>query len=701
MRPERRTRRLLALVVCATLGVTGIGIISSGFQASAVEIAPLPASGTVTVSGHGYGHGHGMSQYGARGAAIQGVTAARILAFYYPGTTLVTLPATTIRVGLSVAGTYTTVGGATKVTGYTGALTASTRYRLVPSGTGFQLQFLSGTAWKAVAGAPVLAARADFSGAAGYVRLYRSDGTSADYRGSVGAVRNGSGRITVNRLALDSYVKGVVPRELPSYWESAALQAQAIAARSYARNAVESHGSQQYDICDTEQCQVYGGLARYKSDGVRLFGEETSTNAAVAATANRVLQLNRATIFAQFSASSGGWTTDGGRSYLRAQADPYDNVASGDPYLNWTRTVRVADIARYYSLRTVTQIEITTRDGHGEWGGRVLAGYVNGIDGSGKTQHISTTGLKLQAAMGLPHNWFSIRIERTLGASTISPTSSSVAMFFRDLANQLQARTYVNGVGWQAPQNLGTPVGGFTWDPDAATWRDGHMDVAVRDATSHLAIRSYVPGTGWLPWRTYPQTMLSSPAAVSPTPNSLYVVYLGSGHTLWTTNWASGQGWTPARKIPGVANAASGPDAMAAVETTKDITIVYRGTDNRLWTVTRGTGSGWRTPAVVNPTRALPAAAAAVDPSVSNTGAGAPSVYYTAKNGVVYHAAYDVRSHAWSPWYAVPGSTSITGAPDVSNEGTGHVDVVAGSTGVLNRTSWTPATSWSRWAELR
>ena len=48
----------------------------------------MPASGTLALTGHGYGHGHGMSQYGAQGAALKGLTYSQILAFYYPGTTL-------------------------------------------------------------------------------------------------------------------------------------------------------------------------------------------------------------------------------------------------------------------------------------------------------------------------------------------------------------------------------------------------------------------------------------------------------------------------------------------------------------------------------------------------------------------------------------------------------------------------------------
>ena len=48
----------------------------------------MPADGVLRLTGHGYGHGHGMSQYGAQGAALQGLTYQQILAFYYPGTTL-------------------------------------------------------------------------------------------------------------------------------------------------------------------------------------------------------------------------------------------------------------------------------------------------------------------------------------------------------------------------------------------------------------------------------------------------------------------------------------------------------------------------------------------------------------------------------------------------------------------------------------
>ena len=54
--------------------------------ASAGDDEPIPEPAVITVDGRGYGHGRGMSQYGAEGAARQGLNHGQILEFYYPGT---------------------------------------------------------------------------------------------------------------------------------------------------------------------------------------------------------------------------------------------------------------------------------------------------------------------------------------------------------------------------------------------------------------------------------------------------------------------------------------------------------------------------------------------------------------------------------------------------------------------------------------
>jgi peptidoglycan hydrolase-like amidase len=368
----------------------------------------------ITVIMRGNGHGHGMSQYGARGAAIAGKTYAQIAAFYYPGTTLKTLPHTIIRVQVSGTGPSVQVAPAKDLvlTGVKGVLPTAgvARYRLLANATtGTQLQVLktgTGAVWTTIY--PSLPNRAEFHRTSfASVRVYFTDGTSTDYSGYVRGVRTsatgvGSGLITVNRPSLENYTAGVVPREMPASWQRAAVDAQAVAARSYGEYAIEHPQSAEYDICDTTSCQVYGGVAEYDKAG------RVSTNyfpAAAKDTDGKVLQYRGATIFAQFSASDGGWTVDGGQPYLVAKADPYDAAASGDPYLYYKHTVTTASVASHYALKKITKIEITVRDNHGADGGRALAGFVTGTNAKGASVRLATTGAALSSAVGSGTTW--------------------------------------------------------------------------------------------------------------------------------------------------------------------------------------------------------------------------------------------------------------------------------------------------------
>ena len=76
-------------------------------------------------------------------------------------------------------------------------------------------------------------------------------------------------------------------------------------------------------------------------------------------------------MFAQYSASNGGATVDGGEPYLVGRNDPYDTAASGDPYLNENERVRAASLARTFGLKSVNSVQVTKRDGNGPWGGRI------------------------------------------------------------------------------------------------------------------------------------------------------------------------------------------------------------------------------------------------------------------------------------------------------------------------------------------
>jgi hypothetical protein len=149
---------------------------------------------------------------------------------------------------------------------------------------------------------------------------------------------------------------------------------------------------------------VYGGYAYLDAAGRAVWHDDTT---GVQDTSMLVVRYRGAAIFAQFSASNGGWSTDGGQPYLVARADPYDTAArSGDPYLAMTHTVSLASLARYYGLTKISKI-VTATDGHGTWGGRTTGATVYGLR-AGKAVQVRTTGFGLADALGAWTDWYRV-----------------------------------------------------------------------------------------------------------------------------------------------------------------------------------------------------------------------------------------------------------------------------------------------------
>jgi SpoIID/LytB domain protein len=196
---------------------------------------------------------------------------------------------------------------------------------------------------------------------------------------------------------LESYLRGVVPRETFPSWHQAALEAQAIAARTYAAWDRSTPSSKLYQICDTTSCQVYGGFS----------AEYASTDTAIAATRFSV-RLDGAgkPAFTQFSSSNGGWTVAGSQPYLVAKADPYDGW-SGNKVGTWHDVPLTAgNVERNYpAIGSLTKISIDTRDGHGDLGGRVLKMTLTGTGGS-----VQTTGEDFRLRVGLRSSWFVLKV---------------------------------------------------------------------------------------------------------------------------------------------------------------------------------------------------------------------------------------------------------------------------------------------------
>ena len=387
-------------------GVTAGLVVAVSLPAGAVEVNQSYAvARTVVLSGHGFGHGHGMSQYGAQGAAKQGLTYKQIIDFYYPSTTWSQVTGK-VRVLISADTTADVVVAAVpglRLRDIDGAKTYTLptpkgvkRWRIaVGAGNKSVVDYLTGSwhRWKP-GGRAALAGDGQF-GAPTPMTLFTPAGARS-YRGSLRSaspVKGGKARDTVNVLSMDDYVRGVIPREMPASWQPEAVKAQAVAARTYATWSRDQFPTRYYQICDTSYCQVYGGAG----------AEDPRSNAAVTATANQILTFDGKPAFAQFSSSSGGWTSAGSVPYLAAKADPYDDY-DGNPVHAWSTEVGAAKIERAYpGVGTLKGIDVTRRDGNGDWKGRVWTLVLEGTKND-----VTVSGDAFRARFGLRSSWFTV-----------------------------------------------------------------------------------------------------------------------------------------------------------------------------------------------------------------------------------------------------------------------------------------------------
>ena len=379
----------------------GLGIalvVAAAPPASADQVAGAPDVAAYTVTGYGYGHGHGMSQYGAQGAAKQGLTWKQIVGFYYPGTrlgrshgplkVLITADKRDVVVDARDGLRLTRLAGS-KTYRLDRVRPRATRWQILPKGPKSVISFRAPgragwTRWTAFPGA------AEFTAGGHKPLTWRLPGHgAAQYRGALRSVE----KHTVNVLSLDSYVRGVVPREVPAEWPAEAVRAQAVAARTYAAFERASATSY-YDICDTESCQVYGGVG----------DEHPAATAAVRATRGRVVTYQGAPAFTQFSSSNGGYSTAGSQPYLVAQADPYE-AASDNPNDPWTATLTRERIEKTWPEVGTLASLVFTRDGLGDhFGGRVTSVTLSGTQG----QVVKVSGDDFRFRLGLRSTWFQL-----------------------------------------------------------------------------------------------------------------------------------------------------------------------------------------------------------------------------------------------------------------------------------------------------
>ena len=121
-----------------------------------------------------------------------------------------------------------------------------------------------------------------------------------EYRGQLQIIHNYSLNtlVPVNIVPLDAYLLGVIASEMPTGFPLNALRAQAVLARTYALKHIGKHKSYGFDLCDSQNCQVYGGV----------LAESEGGNEAVISTLGKILQYEGKPIESVFSANTGGMT---------------------------------------------------------------------------------------------------------------------------------------------------------------------------------------------------------------------------------------------------------------------------------------------------------------------------------------------------------------------------------------------------------
>ena len=188
--------------------------------------------------------------------------------------------------------------------------------------------------------------------------LCSASGAITHYRGDIEVHATPSGTRVVNAVGVEAYLRGVVPRESPSYWGDGgggaginALKAQAVAARSYALKENRGGNAGYHGVagtCDTASCQVYGGAGTRASatSGFRAL-EDHRTDRAISETAGEVrVWPGGELVLTEFSASNGPRTAGG---QFPPVDDPWDDHPD-NPLHRWTRIIDADRLAEAYGL---------------------------------------------------------------------------------------------------------------------------------------------------------------------------------------------------------------------------------------------------------------------------------------------------------------------------------------------------------------
>ncbi len=408
----------------------------------------LPQS--FTFQGSGLGHGVGMSQFGARGQALEGVNAIDILQYYYKDISVDDVrDDKNLRVNIGHLLTLFSVSTATKsgklqlfagdikdsstakpiknipaksLLNFT--LLGSAAIPSITSTSGVVQQLPSGTSWT------LRWSGTRYLSGVDSILTFKNGNTSTQYRyGEIQIklvkVAFIGYRIEVtNTVRLhDEYLWGI--GEMPSSWPFAALQAQAIAARSYALNKLgKMKTACDCDIYGSSQDQAFIGFAKESEAKYGKIWKEAVTSTSVNANSGLVALFNSAPISAFYFSSSGGYTESAKNAwgsevpYTQSVEDFWSLDPSINPkYASWNRVISQSAMAAAFDLGDVQSVQILAKRDSG------MVTSILGISSGGTTSTL--TGSVFSSRVNLPSAWFDTQGVTIIDASpTPTPTDS-------------------------------------------------------------------------------------------------------------------------------------------------------------------------------------------------------------------------------------------------------------------------------------
>jgi stage II sporulation protein D len=226
------------------------------------------------------------------------------------------------------------------------------------------------------------------------------------YRGELMISPGDNGLLVVNRLGVESYLRGVVPLEIGDLKpnEEAAVQAQAVAARSYSYIHIQDAGNRGFDMYGSTQDQVYGGVD----------AEKPLSDDAVSTTRGMVVRYAGRIINTPYSSTCGGstaavsevWWRQSDQPYLRPVSDriPGTNSFYCDPSsrFKWTTTFSReelrATLEKY--LGSVTQASEPPVNAAAAAAHPMSLGAIQSVRVNGRTASDRVASISIQTARG-------------------------------------------------------------------------------------------------------------------------------------------------------------------------------------------------------------------------------------------------------------------------------------------------------------